>query len=149
MSSANAGLFNEEGRRGSERSLEGLPTAISRPFMREGLCGAPETRADVQHKHEVTVPLPAGMEEGSIKQTCAIAFSSANAEPPHERGLYSIVTRRLFLEVLLNTVVETCIRHKQYPRLEQVLMSFQASGLRPSVPAYASLIKVCSCFASF
>jgi len=47
-------------------------------------------------------------------------------------------------EVLLNTVVETCIWHKQYPRLEQVLKSFHASGLRPSVPTYGSLIKGCS-----
>jgi len=48
-------------------------------------------------------------------------------------------------EVLLNTVVETCIWHKQFPRLEQVLKSFHASGLRPSVPTYGSLIKACSC----
>lgn len=47
-------------------------------------------------------------------------------------------------EILLNTVVETCIWHKQYPRLEQVLKSFHASGLRPSVPTYGSLIKACS-----
>jgi pentatricopeptide repeat protein len=47
-------------------------------------------------------------------------------------------------EILLNTVVETCIWHKQYQRLEQVLQSFHASGLRPSVPTYGSLIKACS-----
>jgi len=47
-------------------------------------------------------------------------------------------------EILLNTVVETCIWHKQYQRLEQVLKSFHVSGLRPSVPTYGSLIKACS-----
>merc|ERR1719276_536015 len=47
-------------------------------------------------------------------------------------------------EILLNTVVETCIWNKQNQRLEQVLKSFHASGLRPSVPTYGSLIKACS-----
>ena len=56
FSSANAGFLNEESRCRSERSFEGLPTAISRSFMREGLSGAPDTRADVQHEHEETIP---------------------------------------------------------------------------------------------
>jgi len=47
-------------------------------------------------------------------------------------------------EVLLNTVLETCIWHKQYPRLKRVLQAFTESGLRPSVPTYGSLIKASS-----
>jgi len=48
-------------------------------------------------------------------------------------------------EVLLNTVVETCIWHKHYDRLDGLLNAFTKSGLRPSVPTYGSLIKAASC----
>jgi len=47
-------------------------------------------------------------------------------------------------EVLLNTVLETCIWHKQFPRLDSVLQGFTKSGLLPSVPTYGSLIKASS-----
>lgn len=47
-------------------------------------------------------------------------------------------------EVLLNTVVETCIYYKNYERLDALLGSFTNSGLRPSVPTYGSLIKAAS-----
>lgn len=44
-------------------------------------------------------------------------------------------------EVLLNTVLDTCIRQKEYVRLQQVLDTFEKSDLKPSVPTYGSLIK--------
>jgi len=44
-------------------------------------------------------------------------------------------------EVLLNTVVEACTRNKDREYLEQILDEFTASGLRPSVSTYGSLIK--------
>jgi len=47
-------------------------------------------------------------------------------------------------EVLLNTVLETCTRHRQLPRLESIVASFSTSNLRPSVHTYGSLIKACS-----
>jgi len=47
-------------------------------------------------------------------------------------------------EVLLNTVAETCIWHKNYERLNGLLKAFALSGLRPSVPTYGSLIKAAS-----
>lgn len=46
-------------------------------------------------------------------------------------------------EILLISVLEVCIRHDQH-RLEGILDSFSKSGMRPSVPAYGSLIKACS-----
>jgi len=46
-------------------------------------------------------------------------------------------------EILLISVVEVCIRHDQ-SRLEGIFDSFSKSGMRPSVPAYGSLIKACS-----
>jgi len=47
-------------------------------------------------------------------------------------------------EVLLNTVLETCTRHRKLPRLESIIESFTNSNLRPSVHTYGSLIKACS-----
>lgn len=47
-------------------------------------------------------------------------------------------------EVLLNTVLETCTRHRQLQRLESIVTSFTSSKLRPSVHTYGSLIKGCS-----
>jgi pentatricopeptide repeat protein len=47
-------------------------------------------------------------------------------------------------EVLLNTVLETCTRHRQMDRLVSVVAAFTASKLRPSVHTYGSLIKACS-----
>lgn len=44
-------------------------------------------------------------------------------------------------EVLLNTVVEACTRNKDREHLEYILDEFSASGLRPSVSTYGSLIK--------
>jgi pentatricopeptide repeat protein len=44
-------------------------------------------------------------------------------------------------EVLLNTVLDTCIRQKENVRLQQVLDEFSRSDLKPSVPTYGSLIK--------
>jgi len=47
-------------------------------------------------------------------------------------------------EVLLNTVLETCTRHRQLHRLESIVAAFTNSNLRPSVHTYGSLIKACS-----
>lgn len=47
-------------------------------------------------------------------------------------------------EILLNTVLETCIRHRECRRLEGILESYMRSGLRPSVHTYGSLIKASS-----
>jgi len=44
-------------------------------------------------------------------------------------------------EILLNTVLETCIRHRETRRLDSILVSFMKSGLRPSLHTYGSLIK--------
>jgi len=47
-------------------------------------------------------------------------------------------------EVLLNTVIETCIWHKHSERLSSLLVIFESSGLRPCVPTYGTLIKAAS-----
>jgi pentatricopeptide repeat protein len=47
-------------------------------------------------------------------------------------------------EVLLNTVLETCTRHRQLHRLESIISTVMSSNLRPSVHTYGSLIKGCS-----
>merc|ERR1719482_1580107 len=47
-------------------------------------------------------------------------------------------------EVLLNTVLETCTRHRQVQRLERIVAAFKVSSLRPSLHTYGSLIKACS-----
>eukprot|EP00747_Dinoflagellata_sp_TGD_P118012 gnl/TRDRNA2_/TRDRNA2_172723_c1_seq1.p1 gnl/TRDRNA2_/TRDRNA2_172723_c1~~gnl/TRDRNA2_/TRDRNA2_172723_c1_seq1.p1 ORF type:complete len:1016 (+),score=262.65 gnl/TRDRNA2_/TRDRNA2_172723_c1_seq1:94-3141(+) len=44
-------------------------------------------------------------------------------------------------EVLLNTVLEVCIRHREHRRLDSIISVFEKSSLRPSVPTYGSLIK--------
>jgi len=44
-------------------------------------------------------------------------------------------------EILMNTVLETYIRHKEFRRLETLLHKFEQSNLRPSVPTYGSIIK--------
>jgi len=47
-------------------------------------------------------------------------------------------------EILLNSVLETCIRHQETRRLEGVIASFAKSKIRASVSTYGSLIKACS-----
>merc|ERR1719453_373875 len=47
-------------------------------------------------------------------------------------------------EILLNTVLETCTRHRQLQRLDSILEKFTRSSIRPSVHTYGSLIKACS-----
>lgn len=47
-------------------------------------------------------------------------------------------------EVLLNTVLETCIRHKQVDRISKIISDFSRTGLRASVHTYGSMIKACS-----
>jgi len=47
-------------------------------------------------------------------------------------------------EVLLNTVVETCVRHKENKRLQVIVDGFASSSLTPSVHTYGTLIKACS-----
>merc|ERR1719468_1286108 len=44
-------------------------------------------------------------------------------------------------EILLNTFLETCIRHRETRRLDSILVTFMKSGLRPSLHTYGSLIK--------
>ena len=51
---------------------------LNHPQFRGALGGTP----DVQQEHEEINPIAAGMEEGVIEQRSAVAFSSANAEPP-------------------------------------------------------------------
>mmetsp|Transcript_36261 Transcript_36261/g.67745 ORF Transcript_36261/g.67745 Transcript_36261/m.67745 type:complete len:624 (+) Transcript_36261:1-1872(+) len=46
-------------------------------------------------------------------------------------------------EVLLSTVLETCIRHRELSRLEHITDSFNKSSLQPGVHTYGSLIKAC------
>jgi pentatricopeptide repeat protein len=48
-------------------------------------------------------------------------------------------------EVLMNTVLETYIRHKEFHRLEKLLHSFEESSMRPAVPTYGSVIKAYAC----
>jgi len=47
-------------------------------------------------------------------------------------------------EILLNTVLETCIRHRENARLKAVVAAYRRSDMRPSVHTYGSLIKACS-----
>lgn len=46
-------------------------------------------------------------------------------------------------EVLLNSVLETCIRHRVYRRLECVIDAFNKSSMQPTVHTYGCLIKAC------
>jgi len=47
-------------------------------------------------------------------------------------------------EILLNTVLETCIRHRECRRLENLISAYERSSLRPAVHTYGALIKACS-----
>jgi len=47
-------------------------------------------------------------------------------------------------EILLNSVLETCIRHQEVRRLESIMHDFSKSRLRVSVSTYGSLIKASS-----
>mmetsp|Transcript_115522 Transcript_115522/g.337956 ORF Transcript_115522/g.337956 Transcript_115522/m.337956 type:complete len:1040 (-) Transcript_115522:178-3297(-) len=47
-------------------------------------------------------------------------------------------------EILLNTVLETCIRHKECGRLENIIANYHRCSLRPSVHTFGTLIKACS-----
>mmetsp|Transcript_18962 Transcript_18962/g.35230 ORF Transcript_18962/g.35230 Transcript_18962/m.35230 type:complete len:1026 (-) Transcript_18962:200-3277(-) len=47
-------------------------------------------------------------------------------------------------EVMLQTLLETCIRHREHFRLQSITKSFEKSSLQPSVFTYGSLIKACS-----
>jgi len=47
-------------------------------------------------------------------------------------------------EILMNTVLETCTRHREFERMEDLLMRFEQSNLRPAVPTYGSIIKAFS-----
>jgi len=44
-------------------------------------------------------------------------------------------------EILMNTILETYLRLKEFQRLEAILQSFEESSMRPSVPTYGSIIK--------
>mmetsp|Transcript_81527 Transcript_81527/g.149165 ORF Transcript_81527/g.149165 Transcript_81527/m.149165 type:complete len:1018 (-) Transcript_81527:339-3392(-) len=47
-------------------------------------------------------------------------------------------------EVLLNSVLECCIRHHVHRRLEYVIDAFNKSSMQPTVHTYGCLIKACS-----
>lgn len=47
-------------------------------------------------------------------------------------------------EVLLNTVLETCIRHREFRRLSDIVDAVSKSQVQPSAHTYGSLIKACS-----
>mmetsp|Transcript_78572 Transcript_78572/g.163244 ORF Transcript_78572/g.163244 Transcript_78572/m.163244 type:complete len:1079 (+) Transcript_78572:191-3427(+) len=47
-------------------------------------------------------------------------------------------------EILLNTVLETCTRHRETQRLEAILTSYSNSSLQCSVHTYGALIKAAS-----
>lgn len=44
-------------------------------------------------------------------------------------------------EILLNIVIETTCRHRDFKRIEWIVQSFETSIMRPSTPTYGSLIK--------
>mmetsp|Transcript_74189 Transcript_74189/g.131181 ORF Transcript_74189/g.131181 Transcript_74189/m.131181 type:complete len:1057 (-) Transcript_74189:25-3195(-) len=44
-------------------------------------------------------------------------------------------------EILLNTVLEICIRHKESGRLSRLMADFEKCNLRPAISTYGSLIK--------
>lgn len=48
-------------------------------------------------------------------------------------------------EVMLTTVVDACVWHKEFSRVERILESYFASRLVPTVPVYPSLIKASKC----
>jgi len=47
-------------------------------------------------------------------------------------------------EVLLNMVLDTCIRQCEHHRLENILKNYKMSTLRPAAHTYGSLIRACS-----
>lgn len=47
-------------------------------------------------------------------------------------------------EVLLNIVVDTCIRQNEHHRLDGILKAYEESNLRPAAHTYSSLIRACS-----
>lgn len=47
-------------------------------------------------------------------------------------------------EVLLNMVLDTCIRHSEHRRLTDILAGYEKSNLRPAAHTYGSLIRACS-----
>merc|ERR1719437_106573 len=44
-------------------------------------------------------------------------------------------------EVLLNTVLETCLRYRENQRIESILASYAASKLRPAMHTYGMLMR--------
>jgi len=46
-------------------------------------------------------------------------------------------------EVLLNSVLEACTRHRETKRLDRVMTAFEESSLQPAVHTYAALIRAC------
>lgn len=47
-------------------------------------------------------------------------------------------------EILLNTVLETCTRNREFRRLTDIMGQYDNSGIRPAVHTYGSLIKAAS-----
>merc|ERR1719203_872703 len=45
---------------------------------------------------------------------------------------------------LLNAAMETCIRHHEMKRLQELVLAWERSNLQPTVHMYASLIKACA-----
>lgn len=45
---------------------------------------------------------------------------------------------------LLNIAIETCVRHREMKRLQELVNAWEKSKLQPGVHTYASLIKACS-----
>eukprot|EP00930_Biecheleria_cincta_P026220 TRINITY_DN1850_c0_g1_i1.p1 TRINITY_DN1850_c0_g1~~TRINITY_DN1850_c0_g1_i1.p1 ORF type:complete len:1082 (+),score=225.96 TRINITY_DN1850_c0_g1_i1:218-3247(+) len=48
-------------------------------------------------------------------------------------------------EILMNTVLETYMRLKEFQRLGLLLQRFEESSMKPSVPTYGSIIKAYAC----
>jgi len=46
-------------------------------------------------------------------------------------------------EIMFNTILEMCIKHRECGRLQAALRALSTSNLRPSVHTYGSLIKAC------
>merc|ERR1719277_614304 len=47
-------------------------------------------------------------------------------------------------EVLLNTVLETCVRYRENRRIESIIANYNESKLRPAMHTYGMLIRACS-----
>jgi len=69
-------------------------------------------------------------------------------DPKHLARAMQLVDRSgvdvLSDEVLLNSVLETCTRHRQLPRLTGIISKVTESNFRSSLHTYGSLIKACS-----